>query len=131
MPASKGLSVTSLGERVLHDLMVIARQLRRPELECELVELASKAERHLVILVVHWRATIDAHVKGLVYGDEERSGVWDLACNHFLVVHPQGACAALTEAGAVVFEIEHDAVLARRERLLAFPAEPLQAHEIV
>ena len=48
-----------------------------------------------------------------------------------LAVHPQDAGAALAEAGAVVREVEHDRVLARRERLLAFPAEPLQVEEVV
>ena len=49
----------------------------------------------------------------------------------FLAVHRQHAGAALAEAGAVVVEVEHDGVLARRERLLAFPAEALQVQEVV
>ena len=49
----------------------------------------------------------------------------------FLAVHAQHAGAALAEAGAVVFEVEHERVLARCERLLAFPAEALQIEEVV
>ncbi len=111
--------------------MVIARQLRRPELEGELVELAGEAERHLVVLVVHGRARIDAHVEGFVDRHEERNGVRDFLGGDFLVVHLQDAGAAFAEAGAIVFEVEHDGVLARRERVLAFPAEPLEIEEVV
>ena len=50
---------------------------------------------------------------------------------HFLAVHRQDAGAALGHAGAVVFEVKHDRVFARRERVLAFPAESLQPQEIV
>ena len=48
-----------------------------------------------------------------------------------VAVHLQHAGAALAEAGAVVGEVEHDGVLARRERLLAFPAEALEAEQVV
>ena len=54
-----------------------------------------------------------------------------MVCGIFLVadllaIHLEDAGAALAEAGSVVLEVEHDGVLARRERLRAFPAEPLQ-----
>ena len=55
----------------------------------------------------------------------------DLLVGDFLAVHLQDAGAALAEAGSVVLEVEHDRVLARRERLLAFPAEALQIEEVV
>ena len=48
-----------------------------------------------------------------------------------LAVHLQHAGAALAEAGAIVGEVEHEGVLARRERLLAFPAEPREIQEVV
>src|SRR6185436_16850795 len=46
-------SIACFGEVALDDLMVIARQLRRPQLEGQLVELSCETEGHLVILVVH------------------------------------------------------------------------------
>src|SRR5258706_16393632 len=64
--------VFGFGESVLNGLTLVARQLRRPQLESHLVELAGKAERHLVILVVYWRAGIHAGIKGLVNGHEDR-----------------------------------------------------------
>ena len=52
--------------------------------------------------------------------------VRDFLVRHLPVIHLEHAGAALAEAGAVVLEVEHDGVLARRERLLAFPAEALE-----
>jgi hypothetical protein len=54
--AALGSLVRRLGERVPDDLVIIARQLHRPKLEGDLRDLASKAERHLVVVVVHARA---------------------------------------------------------------------------
>src|SRR5262249_33835713 len=39
--------------------------------------------------------------------------------------------AALAEAWSIVCEVEHDGVFARRERLLAFPAEAFKTNEVV
>ena len=52
---------------------------------------------------------------------------------HLLAVHRQHAGAALADAGAVVFEVEHDRVLARLASAsrCAFPAEPRQIEEVV
>ena len=107
------------------------RYLRRPELDGQLVELAGEAERRLVVLVVHARAGIHADIEGLVDRHEGRDGVRDLLAIHFLAVHRQDAGAALGHAGAVVFEVKHDGVFARRERFLAFPAESLHRQEVV
>ena len=49
-------SVVRCCARVLDDLLIVARELRRPHFESELIELASEPERHLIVLVVHWRA---------------------------------------------------------------------------
>jgi hypothetical protein len=57
--------------------------------------------------------------------------VRDLLAGDFLAVHAQDSGTALAEAGAVVLEVEHQRVLARRQRLLAFPAGPLQVEEVV
>src|SRR5215510_374184 len=119
------------GEGVLDDLMVIAGQLRWPELEGQFVDLAGEAERHLIVLVVHRRAGVDAHVECFVDGYQEWSGVRNLLGRNLFAVHHEHAGAALAEAGSVVLEVEHDGVLARRERLLAFPAEAFKTDEVV
>src|SRR5450755_900651 len=111
--------------------MVVARQLRRPQLEGYLVELAGKAERHLVILVVDWRAGIHADIKGFVNRHEDGSGMRYFLGADFLVVHLQDAGATFTETGAFVSEVKHDSVFARRERLFTFPSEPLQIQKVV
>src|SRR5262249_20092751 len=116
---------------VPNDLMIIAGQLRRPELETKLVDLASEAERHLVILVVNGGAGIDSHIEGLVYRDEKWNSVRDLACRMFFIVHSQNARTALAEPGSIVFEVEHDGVLARPERVRAFPAIAFEADEVI
>ena len=123
--------VSCVGEIALDDLMVIAGQLRWPEFEGELVQLSGKTERNLIILVVYGRTSVDADVKGFVDGHEERNGVRDFSGSNVLIVHPQDAGAAFTEARPVVFEVEHDGVLARRKGLLAFPTKPLQIKEVI
>ena len=72
--------VSGSGESVLNDLMFLARQLYRPELEGQLVDLAVEAERHLVVLVVHRRAGVDPDVEGLVSRQQERDRVRDACC---------------------------------------------------
>ena len=49
----------------------------------------------------------------------------------FLAVHRQDARAAFGHAGPVVFEVKHDGVFARRQRLRAFPTEAFQTEEVV
>src|ERR1700756_4275748 len=65
-PASSGSNarlVSRLGERVLNDLVILARELHRPKLVSELRYLAVKAERQLVVVVVYRRAGIDTDVE--------------------------------------------------------------------
>src|SRR5271157_1503168 len=47
-------------------LLVLRRQLHWTEFERQIVDRAVEGERHLVILVVHTCAGIDANVEGLV-----------------------------------------------------------------
>ena len=68
--------VSCVREIALDDLMVIACQLRWPELEGELVELSGKAERHLVILIVYGCTRVDAHVEGFVDGCTSACLLW-------------------------------------------------------
>jgi hypothetical protein len=72
------------------------------------------------VLVVHRCAGIDPNIEGLANRKQERDRVRHLQRGDVLAVHLHYAGAALCDAGAVICEIEHDGVLARRERLLAF-----------
>ena len=110
--------------------MVIARRLRRPKLERQLIELPGEAERHLVILVINGGTRVDAHVKSFVDGHDERNGVRDFPGGDVLIVDPQDASAAFAESRAIVFEFEHEGVLARRERLLTFPANRSRSRKL-
>src|SRR5262249_7773219 len=95
------------------------------------VELAGEAEWHLIVLVVDGSPGVDAHVEGLVYGEEERSGVRDLGGRDLFIVHLQNTGAALPEAGSIVSEVEDDGVFAWRERVLAFPAEAFEVDKVI
>ena len=58
--------VPGLGESFRKDLSILGRKLLRSQVEGHLGEFAREAERHLVILVVHWRAGVYADVKRFV-----------------------------------------------------------------
>src|SRR4030095_5078856 len=100
--------------------------LRRPDLDRQLVERAGEAERHLVVVVVDRAAGVDAHVEGFVDRRYEGDGVRDRLLGDLRAIDAQDAGAALGEAGPVIGEIEDDAVLAGRQRVRAFPAETHQ-----
>jgi hypothetical protein len=91
LPVNRSLLVARLVFRsddvFVHDVAVLLGDLLLPELEGQLGDLTGKVERHLVIVVVHWRASVHADVEGLVYRHEERNGVRDLAAGYNLVVH--------------------------------------------
>ena len=90
--------VVRSGERMLDGLVVVLSELRWPQLDGQLVERAGKAERRLVVLVLHAQAGINADIEGLVDRHEGRDGVRDLLAIHFLAVHRQDAGAASTLA---------------------------------
>src|SRR5262245_41741923 len=131
MPVSMLSSIMRVGARVLDGLLIIAGELHWSKLEGELVKLAGEAERRLVVFVVNRRARIDAHIEGFIDGQEEWDSVRDLVGGNFLVIHLEDAGASLAKAGAIVFEVEDDGMLARRERLLTFPAEAFKINEVV
>jgi hypothetical protein len=68
--ATLSRSVPRFFKCVPHELLIIAGQLRRPEVECQLVDLPCELERQLVA-VIHPRAGIDADIEGLVDCHEE------------------------------------------------------------
>src|SRR5690349_12202916 len=130
--------VAGFGASVLDDPPLVARNLRRSELERQLVDLAGELERQLVA-VVHAGAGINADVEGLVDRHDERDRVRDRLAGNLLAVNGQHAAAALAIAGPVIFEIERDGVLARLERRAqpvprtdaGFPAVSFQVQHVV
>src|SRR5947207_14881128 len=89
------------GESFVNDLLIRRRQLLRPEVEGQLVDLAVEAERHLIVLVVHRRAGVYSNVEGLVTRYQERDRARNLPRGDVVAVHLQNAGAALRDAGAV------------------------------
>ena len=77
------------------------------------------------------RRGVHADVEGFVRRHQKRNGVRNLLVGDFIAVHLQHAYAALGDAGSVIGKIEHEGVLARRERIRTFPTEPLQIDEVV
>ena len=53
----------------------------------------------------------------------------DRLAGDFLAVHSENSCATFAHTGPVIFEIKHNGVFTRRERLRAFPAE--QSEQVV
>src|SRR5262245_10862613 len=131
-------SVVRFGERALHHLAMLGRQLFLSELEGELVDRATEAKRQAVA-VVDRRAGVDPNVETLVDRHEERNGVLDFLARQLLPVNQEHTGTALAEAGSVVFEVEHDRVLAGFERVsqpvaashATLPAVSLQIEEVV
>src|SRR5262249_5465293 len=109
-------------------LHVVRGQLRRIERNRQLVDLAGKVERHLIVAVIHRRRPADADAEPLVDRPDQGNGPVQLLGGHGLAVHLQRPSATpantaqvvvrqrrLTEP--VVFEIELDRVLAGGQRL--------------
>src|SRR5262249_17495008 len=106
-----------------------------------LLEFAAEAERDLIIPIVYWRAGICTDVQRLVPLQSDgncpvhRLGSDDLAID----LEHAGAATADTahvvegqrgEAKPVVFEVNLEGVLARRQRLLTLPAHALQVEQV-
>src|SRR6266567_3873112 len=113
--------VCGLGDRICRGLLFLRRHLRRTELDGQLVDAPGELKRQLVALV-HARAGVQANVEGFVNGHEQRNRVRDRLLGHLLPIHCEYASATLAWTGAVVFEVEYQRVLARRERLTEYVA---------
>ena len=125
--------VVGSGKCFLCGLSIHRGQLLRPEIEGQLVDRAIEAEGHLVVLIVHPGAGVGPDIEGLVERQCERDCLGDLQRADLATVHLQHAGAALPEAGAVIREVEHDRVLARRERRVAVvcPASSQEHEQVV
>jgi hypothetical protein len=102
-----------------------------PRRKVSWLSLPLKPNGTWVVLVVHRCAGIDPDIEGLANRKQERDRVRHLQRGDVLAVHLQYAGAALCDAGAVIREIEHDGVIARSERLLAFCSGAARASEVV
>jgi hypothetical protein len=105
--------VLCFDDALVHRLALRLGKHDRPKVEGHFVELSIKAERRLVIPVVHPGARIQANIERLVDRHNEGDGVRHRLLGDLVVVHLQDASAAFAEAGAVVLEVKRDRVLAR------------------
>src|SRR5664279_1437318 len=64
--------VVGSGYGVVHLSLVLGRQLRLAEVECQLVDGSGKAEG-TIIGKVHWRTRVESDVKALVGRHEKRN----------------------------------------------------------
>src|SRR5438045_478474 len=107
--------VCGFGDSVCCGPLLRRRHLRRTEFEGQLIDCAREAEWEFVALI-HSGAGVQANVEGFVNGHDQRNRVRDRLLRQLPTVHREHASTALAGAGAVVFEFEHECVLARRER---------------
>src|SRR5712671_1424153 len=132
------LLVHGFADSFCSGLLLRRRHLRRPEIKGQLVDFAGEAERELVTLV-HRRAGIDPNVEGLVDGHHQWNRVRDLVTGQRLAIDRKYASAALAGPRPIVFEVEHDRVLAWLEPSTqeiaasdaALPAVALEIKEVV
>src|SRR4029077_7074774 len=94
--------VSRFGGRFSRLLLILWRELRRPEVDGQLVDRAVEGERRLVVLVVHSRAQVDPDVERFVRHLQERDRVGLLPRRDGRAVHLQHTGAALGDAGAVI-----------------------------
>src|SRR4029077_11819245 len=122
-------------------LLVLRRQLRWLYRDRQLVDLACERERDLIIAIIHRRTGFRANVESFVDWQNQRHRALHFLRRNDVAVHSQGSGAATadsahvvegkrSEAETVVFEIEHDGVLAGRKRLLALPADAVEAEQV-
>ncbi len=127
--------------RILELLDVLGRELRAVHLDRQLVKLAGKGERRLVVGVVHAGQRVGADVEALVPLQDHRQRVRHGNGLDSFAVHLERAGAAAAEAAqvvereradaeAVVLEVELDRVLAGRERVRAFPLDAFQVNQV-
>lgn len=81
-----------------HDLFA-GTQLRMLEIDRQLVELASEPKWHLIVLLVHRRASIHTHVEGVIPLEDERNCVFEPVLGDLLAVHLQHAETARVGSG--------------------------------
>src|SRR5450631_3644880 len=94
--------VVRYGDRFLHPSEIFVGQLRRPEIEGQLVDGAVEGERYLVVVLVYGRASVDTDVEGLIGHLQERDRVRLLMRVDDLAIHFEHTRAPLGDAGAVI-----------------------------
>src|SRR6266567_7170319 len=111
IPGYPSLVVRS-GGRLSHPHLFRSREVRRPEVERHVVDLAVEAKWYLVVLIVYPGAGVEPDVEGLVRRQQERDRLWDLQRTDLVAVDLEHSGAALCDARAVIPKVEHDRVLA-------------------
>ena len=98
-------------------LLISGAQFRFAEVDDDFLDLARELERHIVVQV-HRRARVFAHVEGFIQGEAEGHGPVDPPLGDLLAVHADRAGAAFADAAAVILEVEDNGVLAGLQGIL-------------
>src|SRR6266540_5659938 len=100
-------------------LLIGGREAALAEFDHDFLEVARELEWHLFHIVLNdGRAGVHADIERLIEREAGGDGALNLALRDLLAVHGERAGAALAYAGAVVFEVELDGVLAGSKLLL-------------
>src|SRR6516164_5579763 len=85
----------------------------------EFRQRSGERERHLaVIFLQHRRACVLADVEGLIERKANADGHGNLSFSNLLLVDQQGRGCSLSNATAVISELDANKVIARRKRLI-------------
>src|SRR5262245_31871200 len=123
-------------------LDVLGRQLRSVDRQREFVNLSGKLERHLVVTIIHRGTGISADVEVLVPLHNQWNGMLHTLSCYFSAIDFEHAGAASTnstyaiegkgfDAHTVVFKVEFQRMLARRQCVRALPTRSFVVEEVV
>src|SRR5260370_25678102 len=88
--------ILGVNEMFMLDSAVLLGQLLATELERDFRKFAGEAERHLVVVVIHRSACVDADIERLVNRHNERNRVRNLLAGSFPAVNGQHAATSLS-----------------------------------
>src|SRR5215472_9853390 len=122
-------------------LHVVRRELRLIDCDGQLVDLAGKPKWDLIVVVIDRSTSVRSNVECLVPLQHKRHSTIHRLGRNNLAVDFQRASAGAADSGqvvegkrgvaqTVVLEVEHDAVLARRENVRAFPTDPFEVKQV-
>src|SRR5262249_23320148 len=134
-------SNSSAGKRVMRPRMSmpprraplsrgLACQLCRLELDRDFRDRASEAEWHLIILIIHWRAGVQTHIKRLIPHEADgQPGRHGMTVEYY-AIRLQGSGTALAQAWAIIFPVELKRVLAWCKCIVALPFDTLHVEQV-
>ena len=111
--------------------LVRCTQASRSEVHRHFNELPCKAERHLVVIVIHGCTCIHSDVERLIPLGGKWNSVLHLLTGNLLAIHEQHTNTTFSEARPVVFEVETKCVPAGRERICPLPAYALEIEQVL